>query len=451
MAAPGFALYKRRMRMGVVGCGYVGLVTAACFADMGHEVRCHDVDGDKLRRLRLGEIPLYEPGLAEIVAHNMAAGRLSFDTDLAACVARATLVVVAVGTPPGPGGGADLSAVEAACDGIADALTGDSCLIIKSTIPPGGNDALTARLQARLGGRHAVEVVTNPEFLKEGMAVEDFRRPDRIVVGVRSAAGEALMRRLYEPFLRNGHPLLVMTPRSAELAKYASNVMLAARISLMNELASLCDPVGADIAEVRRAVGSDRRIGGAFLYAGLGYGGSCFPKDVQALSQVAAQHSVPAPMLHAVHQVNEHQKVHMVQRLRALCGGELRGVHVAMWGLAFKPRTDDVRQAPALAMIRQLVQAGAQVVAHDPIANARAAAELGELPGVMLVAEMYAALTDADALIVCTEWDVFRTPDFARMRDAMRVPRLLDGRNVYDPHAVRAHGFTYVGVGRAAV
>lgn len=442
------------MRMGVVGCGYVGLVTAACFADMGHEVRCYDVDEAKLRRLRRGEVPIYEPGLAEIIAHNAAAGRLGFDSALAACVRQATLVVVAVGTPPGPAGGADLTAVEAACDGIADVLQGDCCVLVKSTVPPGSNDALAARLQARLaalGAGHAVEVVSNPEFLKEGMAVEDFRRPDRIVVGVRSSAGEALMRRLYEPFLRNGHPLLVMSPRSAELAKYASNVMLAARISMMNELAGLCDGVGADVAEVRRAVGSDRRIGGAFLYAGLGYGGSCFPKDVQALSHVAQAHGVPAPMLQAVHAVNERQKVHLVERLRALCDGSLRGVRVALWGLAFKPRTDDVREAPALAMIRVLVQAGAQVVAHDPIANARVAAELGELPGVMLVAEMYAALADADALIVCTEWDVFRTPDFARMRDAMRTPRLLDGRNVYDPAAVRAHGFAYVGVGRAAV
>ncbi len=438
------------MRIALAGTGYVGLVTGTCLADMGHAVTCVDVDLDKIKALNRGEVPIFEPGLAELLARNRRAGRLRFTGDLTEALAGAAICFVTVDTPTRDDGGADGERVLAVARAVGDVLTAPLVLAVKSTVPVGTceqvRDIVTARLAARQQS-FGCQVVANPEFLKEGKAVEDCLRPDRIVVGSESAAATACMQELYAPFVLNGHPLLVTDLRSAEMSKYAANALLAARISLMNELADMCDAVGADITEVRRVVGTDPRIGMAYLYAGAGFGGSCLPKDLRALARRAAQDGVGADLVEAVLRVNERRQRSLAARIAAHFDGRLAGRIVAVWGLAFKPLTDDLREAPALALIRSLVGSGASVKAYDPEAAAKARQVLGQLD-VELGDDMYAPLSGAEALVVMTEWGVFRTPDFARMKLLMRVPVIFDARNLYDPRAIEKLGFTYAGIGR---
>lgn len=439
------------MRVTVIGTGYVGLVTGTCLADVGNDVVCHDVDAAKIARLAAGEIPIYEPGLAEIVRRNLRDGRLRFTTDLAAAVAACEICFVAVGTPPGEDGSADKRYVAEAVAGVAGAMTGPLVLVIKSTVPVGTCRRMrdvVAEVLAERGVRHAFEVVSNPEFLKEGKAVEDFMRPDRIVVGAEGERGRAAMRAVYGPFVRNGHPILFMDLASSEMTKYAANVMLATRISLMNELAQVCEKVGADIMMVRQGIGTDQRIGMDFLYAGVGYGGSCFPKDVKALSRLAVEADCPADILDAVDRVNRHQKVVLANRVLARFGGEGRGRRFALWGLAFKANTDDIREAPALAIVKRLTEAGAEVVAYDPEAMDNARRELAGNGRVHFAASAYEALAGADALVLATEWGQFRRPDFERMKSLLAAPIVFDGRNQYEPEEMERLGFEYHCIGR---
>lgn len=432
------------MRIAVVGTGYVGLVAGVCFADAGHDVACVDTDADKVARLRRGELPIYEPGLSDLMARSLRERRLSFTTSHAEAVAGAAAVFIAVGTPEGEGGAPDLRFVEAATEDCVRALTGPAVLVLKSTVPVG--TARRVRSVVAAHARHPVAVVNNPEFLKEGAAVEDFLKPDRVVIGTDDDAAFEVMRRLYDPFVRTGRPILRMSNESAELTKYASNAMLATRVSFMNEVARLCDAVGADVDDVRRGMGSDARIGPAFLFPGCGYGGSCFPKDTQGLIHVGRAHGVPMQIATAVERVNDEQKSLLVRAVQARFGERLQGRRFALWGLAFKPRTDDVREAPALEIARGLVAAGAEVVASDPeaIANFRAVAH--DL--VRCVEDPYDALAGADALLLVTEWNEYRGVDFARVRKALKSPVIFDGRNVWDPAAVRALGFEYRSIGR---
>ncbi|MCB9664500.1 MAG: UDP-glucose/GDP-mannose dehydrogenase family protein [Alphaproteobacteria bacterium] len=439
------------MRIGVIGTGYVGLVTGTCLAEMGNDVVCQDVDVDKIALLQGGGLPIYEPGLAELVARNVRDGRLVFTTAPAQVVQGMDVVFVAVGTPPGPEGAADTSRVLAAARAIGDHVDGPLVVAVKSTVPVGTCDEVQALLDAAAAARgsgHAVEVVSNPEFLKEGKAVEDFMRPDRIVLGAPEGRGREVLGALYAPFMLNGHPVLHMSIRSAELAKYAANVMLAARISLMNELARVSEAVGADIMDVRRGVGSDKRIGMAFLYAGVGYGGSCFPKDVRAMASMARAVGAHADLLDAVDAVNERQKVVLAERIVARFGGDLDGRRVAVWGLAYKPETADVREGPALAIVARLLAAGAEVVGYDPKAMAEARRALGEPVGFSLAPGPYEAARGADCLVLVTEWRVFRGLDLARVARSMRQPILFDGRNQYDPEAMQAVGLEYHCIGR---
>ncbi len=441
------------MRVTVIGTGYVGLVTGTCLADMGNDVVCQDIDPAKIAKLERGEIPIYEPGLAELVTQNVRAKRLAFTTDLPTALDSAEIVFIAVGTPPAEDGSADLKHVLGCARDVAKALRSAALVVVKSTVPIGTcdlvRDAVNRVLDERAAG-FTCEVVSNPEFLKEGSAIEDFMRPDRIVVGAASEEAAAPMRKLYAPFVRNKHPLVVMDVRSSEMTKYASNVMLAARISMMNELAAICERVGADIMSVRDGVGSDKRLGMAFLYAGVGYGGSCFPKDVQALSRIARDVGVTPDVLDAVERVNARQKLLVAERVIAHFGGQLAGKRVALWGLAFKPKTDDMREAPSLVIIDELTRAGATVHAYDPEAMPNAKKLLATNERVSFAADAYAALEGADALCLVTEWGAFRTPDFERIRAAMREPFIVDGRNQYEPQEMVRLGFTYVGVGRAA-
>jgi UDPglucose 6-dehydrogenase len=435
------------VKLGVIGTGYVGLVAGTCFAESGNDVVCVDVDRAKIERLRRGEVPIYEPGLGEIISRNVAQGRLRFDTDLAAAVRDAQLCFIAVGTPEGAGGEADLQAVMQVAGEIADAMTGYRIVVLKSTVPVGTAARVAAAIRARTS--HEVDVVSNPEFLKEGAAVEDFLKPDRVIVGSRSERATATMRGLYAPFVRTGNPVLVMSPESAEMAKYAANAALATRISLMNEIANLCEALGSDVDDVRRAVGLDRRIGPAFLFPGVGYGGSCFPKDVKALVQMAEQRTVPARLLRAVDEVNAAQKRLLFDKAARHFGGQLAGRCCAVWGLAFKPHTDDMREAPSIVLIDALLDAGARVQAHDPVALAAARRAFGDR--VTYCATNYEALAGADVLFIVTEWEQFRQPDFERMRQAMRQPVIFDGRNLYEPDTMRRFGFTYYAIGRAPV
>jgi UDPglucose 6-dehydrogenase len=444
------------MRVTVVGTGYVGLVAGACFADSGNDVVCADTDKRKVDGLRRGEMPIYEEGLGDIVTRCAREGRLAFTENPGPAMARAEVIFVAVGTPPGAGGEADLSAVldvaRTAARHVPDRADAPPVLfVLKSTVPVGTNDKVTRLL--REAGHHSLEVVNNPEFLKEGVAISDFRRPDRVVVGVRSERAAEVMRDLYEPFCRTGAPILVMDPASAEMVKYASNAMLATRISFMNDMAALCDRVGADVDQVRKGVGTDRRIGPTFLVPGVGYGGSCFPKDVKALVQTAREQDLPFTLLEEVERTNERQKHLLVQKLdesfRPL--GGLAGRTVALWGLAFKPQTDDMREAPALVIIEGLLARGARVRAHDPAALARAG-ELLRAPvaagQVVLCTGMYEALQGADALAVATEWGEYRRPDFGQLKAALRQPWIFDGRNMWEREAMARRGFLYRSVGR---
>ena len=431
------------MKITVVGTGYVGLVVGACFAETGNDVVCVDVDEGKIRGLRRGRVPIYEPGLDELVRRNQTEKRLVFSTALSRATRGAEVIFIAVGTPPGEDGSADMQHVLAAARQLARAMNGYTVVAIKSTVPVG----TAARVRAVMTGatRHPFSVVSNPEFLKQGSAVEDFLKPDRVVIGAEDASARELMRALYAPFTRTGAPIVTMDCASAELSKYAANAMLATRVSFMNEIANVCERFGANVDDVRRVVASDRRIGPSFLFPGIGYGGSCFPKDVQALVHAARKGGYGFRILEAVEAVNTSQKRRLFEKMEAVLGS-LDGKQIAIWGLAFKPRTDDMREAPSITMIEALLEAGAKVVAYDPQAQRPARAIFGSR--ITLAGHSYEALKGADALGILTEWNEFREPDFSRMRSLMRTPVIFDGRNLFDLAQMRAHGFTYYSIGR---
>lgn len=435
------------MKIAVVGTGYVGLVTGTCFADSGNEVTCVDIDAVKVAALTRGEVPIFEPGLEEMVQDNVAAGRLSFTTDLASAVELAEVIYLAVGTPQGDDGAADLSALWSVVAGIAPHLREDAVVVTKSTVPVGTNSGIFARLQ-ELTGREC-DVASNPEFLKEGAAIDDFEKPDRVVVGVRNERTAEVLRMLYEPYLRTERPFLVMTPESAEMTKYVANALLATKISFINEMANLCERMGGDINDVRRGIGHDSRIGFAFLFPGVGYGGSCFPKDVRALSSMSTDLGVSPRMLDAVDAVNEAQKNVMIEKIDAHFEGQLKGKTIAVWGLAFKPRTDDIREAPALVLIDHLLSQGANVQAHDP----EAMSNVREVYGKKLAfcEKSMEALRDADALAIMTEWNEYKRPNWDEVSALMNAPTIFDGRNLYDTDRMRGRGFRYYSIGRPAV
>jgi UDPglucose 6-dehydrogenase len=432
------------MKIAVVGTGYVGLVTGAGFSEFGHEVTCHDIDAQRVAGLRRGEIPIYEPGLTELVHRNAKLARLRFTNELADAVAGAQLALIAVGTPSRADGSAELTYVLDAARQIGAALTGFTVVATKSTVPVGTADRV--REAIALVAKHPFAVASNPEFLKEGDAVNDFLRPARVIVGADDPRAIAVLSDAYAGIMRTGNRLHVMDIRSAELTKYAANAMLATRISFMNELARLAETVGADIEDIRKGIGADPRIGAKFLFAGAGFGGSCFPKDLRALIHTAREHDVSLGVVDAVERANERQKRILGERIIAHFGGQLDGRKIAIWGLAFKPETDDIRESPALVLIEQLRAAGARVVGYDPAAAANIRAAIGD--AIELVDEPYRAVEQSDALVLVTEWHELRHPDLARLRAAMRTPALFDGRNVWSPHDARAAGFSYYGVGR---
>jgi UDPglucose 6-dehydrogenase len=435
------------MRIAVVGTGYVGLVTGTCFAESGNQVTCVDIDAAKVARLNAGQIPIYEPGLTEMVAHNAEAKRLSFTTDLGSAVSTAQLVFLAVGTPSSDDGSADLSALWRVVDDIAPHLRTDAVVVTKSTVPVGTNSEINSRLEKRTG--RACDVASNPEFLKEGAAIDDFLKPDRVVVGVRRPEVAEVLRELYSPFLRTEKPFLVMSPESAEMTKYVANALLATKISFINEMANLCERTRADINDVRRGIGHDSRIGFAFLFPGVGYGGSCFPKDVRALASTARAVGVDPQLLDIVDQVNTHQKSIVPEKIAEHFGGKLAGKTVAVWGLAFKPRTDDIREAPALVLIDRLLAGGAKVQVHDPEALENVRRLYGEK--LSYSDQPYGALEGADALAIMTEWKEFLQPDFEKMRSLMKAAVIFDGRNLYSPRQMKAAKFVYHSIGRATV
>ena len=439
------------MKITMTGTGYVGLVTGACLAEVGNDVLCLDVDRDKIDVLNRGGVPIHEPGLPEMIRRNVAAQRLRFTTDVDAAVQHGTLQFIAVGTPPDEDGSADMTHVIAAARAIGARMTDYKVVVDKSTVPVGTADHVRETIAAELARRGAqvpFAVVSNPEFLKEGAAIEDFMRPDRVVIGAEDERAIMLLRSVYAPFQRSHERLLVMDVRSAELTKYAANAMLATRISFMNELANLAEALGADIEHVRQGIGSDPRIGYQFLYPGAGYGGSCFPKDVRALQFTARQHSAPLKMLAAVEAVNEAQKSRLVAKVAARLGAKLAGGKIAVWGLAFKPNTDDMREAPSRTVVSGLVEHGAAVAAYDPVAMDEARRVFASLPGVTFADSPLGAVAGADALVVITEWQEFRSPDFADLRRRLKQPLIFDGRNLYDPALVRAAGLEYFGIGR---
>jgi UDPglucose 6-dehydrogenase len=439
------------MKVTIIGTGYVGLVTGACLAEMGNHVVCLDVDAQKIRTLESGALPIHEPGLLEVVRRNVAGARLQFTTDVERAVAHGTLQFIAVGTPPDEDGSADLQYVLAAARNIGRLMTDYKVVIDKSTVPVGTGDRVRAAIAEQLAQRGlAIDfaVVSNPEFLKEGAAVADFMRPDRVVIGADEERAILLMRSLYAPFVRNHDRVLVMDLRSAEFTKYAANAMLATRISFMNELSRVAERLGADIEMVRQGIGSDPRIGSHFLYAGVGYGGSCFPKDVKALARSAADAGSPLELLAAVEAVNDRQKLVLVDKIVQRFGEQLAGKTIALWGLAFKPNTDDMREAPSRVIIAELARRGAHIRAYDPVAAAEAARVLGDVPGLLIVDSAAAALQGADALAIVTEWKEFRTPDFEAIRAALRTPVVFDGRNLYEPSVMAAFGLEYHCIGR---
>ncbi len=436
------------MNVAVIGTGYVGLVVGAGLAETGNDVICADIDERKIGLLQQGKIPIYEPGLDRLVERNLADGRLSFTTDVAMAVRESDIVFIAVGTPPGEDGSADLQHVLAVARTIGENVNGEKVVITKSTVPVGTADKVRAAI-AKYKPKYPVHICSNPEFLKEGAAVEDFMKPDRVVVGVDSEYARKVLEELYAPFVRNGHPVIFMDIASAEITKYAANAMLATRISFMNMVARLCDEVGADVTLVRKGIGTDDRIGPSFLYAGCGYGGSCFPKDVKALIRTMHKHGVDASILESVEGVNEGQKKLPLQAIMERFGPDLTGRRIAVWGLAFKPETDDMREAPALVVIEGLLAAGADIVVHDPEAMRQAQLHLGDR--VSYAPTNYDAARDADALVILTEWQPYRRPDFDRLKVLMRQPVLVDGRNLFEPGRVAQAGFEYTSIGRAPV
>jgi UDPglucose 6-dehydrogenase len=435
------------MKIAVVGTGYVGLVTGTCFADSGNDATCVDINQQKIDQLNAGGIPIYEPGLAEMVEHNAEAGRLHFTTDLAAAVASAQLVFLAVGTPSSHDGSADLSSLFAVVEDMAPHLPPTAIVVTKSTVPVGTNWEIGQRLAKRTG--RTCDVASNPEFLKEGAAIEDFMKPDRVVVGVRRPEVGEVLRALYAPFLRTEKPFLVMSPESAEMTKYVANALLSTKISFINEVANLCECMRADINDVRRGIGHDSRIGFAFLFPGVGYGGSCFPKDVRALSSMARSAGVDPRILEAVDGVNTRQKSIMPEKIEKHFEGRLAGRTVAIWGLSFKPRTDDIREAPALVLVDRLLAGGAKLQVHDPEAMDNVRKQYGDK--LVYCDHPYGALEGADLLAIMTEWKEFLQPDFIKMRKLMKTPVIFDGRNLYNPAHMQAAGFAYHSIGRASV
>ncbi|HKA54077.1 MAG TPA: UDP-glucose/GDP-mannose dehydrogenase family protein [Candidatus Binatia bacterium] len=435
------------MNLCVVGTGYVGLVAGTCFAESGNDVVCVDIDERKIADLRGGKVPIYEPGLEELIRRNTADGRLRFTTDLATAVKAGMVCFIAVGTPSDSDGSADVRMVLQVAAEIARSMPGYRIVALKSTVPVGTADRVRETMAANT--THPFDVVSNPEFLKEGAAVDDFMKPDRVVIGGNSERALSLMKELYAPFVRTENPILVMDNRSAEMTKYAANAFLATRISFINQVANLCEKVGADVAEVRRGIGFDRRIGQYFLFPGVGYGGSCFPKDVRAVIRTAEESGMAFSLLREVEAVNERQKHLLVEKVHACFGADLHGRKFAVWGLAFKPRTDDMREAPALVIVEALLQAGAEVAVHDPEALGRAREVFGER--VSYHRANYDALNGADALLIVTEWNEFRRPDFSRMRSLMKTPIIFDGRNLYEPAVMQQEGFRYYPIGRTPV
>jgi UDPglucose 6-dehydrogenase len=431
------------MNIVMIGTGYVGLVTGTCLAENGNDVVCVDIDAAKIDRLRKGDIPIYEPGLSEMVLQNVRAGRLRFTTLASEVVPQARCVFIAVGTPQGDTGAADLSGLWKVVDTLAPILPAGVVVVIKSTVPVGTNRAVAKRLR-ELTGRD-IDVASNPEFLKEGCAIDDFMKPDRVVVGVTRPEVTAVLSELYKPFLRTDHPFLAMGLESAEMTKYVANCLLATKISFINEMANLCERVGADINEVRRGIGHDQRIGFAFLFPGVGYGGSCFPKDVRALMHVAEQHDVVPRILASVDEVNNAQKQVLFRKVSERLGGQLKDRTIAIWGLAFKPRTDDIREAPALSLIDALLASNAKVRVHDPIAIENVQKIYGDR--VTYCEKQYDALDGAELLLIVTEWNEFRNPNFDLIRKKLKQPVIFDGRNLYDPAKMRELGFEYVGIG----
>lgn len=435
------------MNISVIGTGYVGLVVGACLAETGNDVICADVMESKIAGLKKNVLPIYEPGLEGLVERNQQDGRLTFTTDVAAAIASADVLFVAVGTPPDEDGSADLKHVLAVARLIGKHMTKELVVVTKSTVPVGTAKKVAAEIEKEAG--FPFHMCSNPEFLKEGAAVDDFMKPDRVVLGVASEYARNLMTEIYAPFVRTGKPIIFMDIASAEMTKYAANGMLATRISFMNEIANLCEKVGADVDMVRRGIGSDSRIGPSFLFPGPGYGGSCFPKDVKALVRTAEEIGMEMKVLGAVEDVNFTQKMRLGEKLREALGDDLAGMHFAVWGLAFKPQTDDMRDAPSLTLIENLLEAGATVCAHDPASMAEAKHKLGDR--VTYAETNYDALTGADALIVVTDWNEYRHPDFARVKETLRRPVIVDGRNLYDPEKMLDLGLSYYSMGRATV
>ena len=434
------------MNVAVVGTGYVGLVVGACLAETGNSVICADLDRAKIDGLKKNVLPIYEPALDSLVSRNQDAGRLEFTTDVGAAIAPADVVFIAVGTPPDEDGSADLTHVLEVAEQIGRHMGRELVIVTKSTVPVGTADQVSASVAKH--AKHRFHMCSNPEFLKEGAAVDDFMKPDRVVLGVDSDHARTVMADLYSPFVRTGKPIIFMDIASAEMTKYAANAMLATRITFMNEIARLCEQVGADIDSVRRGIGSDQRIGPSFLFPGPGYGGSCFPKDVKALVRTAREVGTPLEVVEAVDSANEVTKVRFFEKVQTALGGSVKGKRVAIWGLAFKPQTDDMREAPALTLIQRLLDGGATVMAHDPAAMKEAARRLGHR--VNFAKTSYEALKDADALVIVTDWNEYRHPDLARIKKELKTPLVVDGRNLWDPKQLRKLGFEYHSIGRSA-
>jgi UDPglucose 6-dehydrogenase len=436
------------MNIAVVGTGYVGLVTGTCFAETGNKVICVDIDAQKVERMRNGEVPIYEPGLEVLFERNTRQHRLNFTTDLAEAVENAEVIFLALPTPPGEDGSADLSYILGVAEELSSLIKDYKVIVDKSTVPVGTSEKVHARLAKNLD-ESLFDVVSNPEFLREGVAVDDFLKPDRVVIGTSSERAKDIMKRLYDPFVRQGNPIIFMDERSAEMTKYAANSYLATRISFMNEIANLCEKAGANVDMVRIGIGSDSRIGKRFLFPGIGYGGSCFPKDVQALARTAQAFEYDFNILNAVMGVNTRQRLKLADRIIDHYNGKLSDKTFAVWGLAFKPNTDDIREAPALYIIERLLNIGARIKAFDPEAMDNVKAVFGDQ--VQLCEDQYEALIEADALIICTEWAVFRTPSFQVMKELLKEPIIFDGRNLYDLESMRKLGFTYSSIGREVV
>jgi UDPglucose 6-dehydrogenase len=439
------------MKIAIIGTGYVGLVTGTCFAEMGNSVICVDNNEDKINKLRAGIIPIWEPGLDNMVNNNMEQGRLSFTIDISKAVEISDICIIAVGTPPGEDGSADLSYVLKVATDIAYAMNGYKIIIDKSTVPVGTADMVKQTVQKILVARgldHKFDVVSNPEFLKEGSAIADSMKPDRVIVGTDNPKVAEIMQELYKPFSRSRDKIIIMNIRSAEMTKYTANAMLATKISFMNDIANLCEKMGADVSEVRKGIGSDSRIGYQFIYPGVGYGGSCFPKDVKALIKMAENHNYSVKVLEAVEEVNNAQKEVLVKKVKSYYGADLSGKTFAVWGLAFKPETDDMREASSLNIIRGLIASGAKICAYDPVAMQNARAAFGNLEGLVYGKDNYSICQNADGLILITEWNQFRNPDFEHIKSLMNEPVIFDGRNLYNPQDVRKLGFHYFGIGR---